>query len=172
MPRSAAMRLRRGLDRIESGSRVVCGAAIAVLFGAMVLVGGLQIFNRFVLNASLSWSEEFQRYSQAWLVFLAVPLAYSRGMHIGMEFLSGRLPAPMKTALSTLIDLTWAGLGVVLIVSGSHIVSMGTYQHSSGLGLPMAYVHSAIVICGGYILFIAVVRLLNLVLPRAADAPA
>lgn len=172
MPQSPAMRLSRGLDRIESGSRVICGAAIAALFGAMVLVGGLQIFNRFVLNASLSWSEEFQRYSQAWLVFLAVPLAYSRGMHIGMEFLSGRLPGLVRIALSALIDLTWAALGVVLLVSGSHIVSMGTYQHSSGLGLPMAYVHSAIVISGGYILFIAIVRLLHLVLPRPTDAPA
>jgi TRAP-type C4-dicarboxylate transport system permease small subunit len=172
MPQPLTLRLRRGLDWLEASSRTLCGAAIAIVFAAMVIVGGLQIFNRFVLNVSLSWSEEFQRYSQAWLVFLAVPLAYSRGMHVGMEFLSGRLPAPVKRVLSTVIDLTWGGLGIVLIASGSHIVSMGTFQRSPGLHVPMGVVHSAIVLSGAYILLIAAIRLARLALPDPMDAPA
>jgi len=41
-------KLNASLDRLIEG-------LIALLFAAMVLVGGLQVFNRFVINQSLSW---------------------------------------------------------------------------------------------------------------------
>ena len=63
---------------------------VALCFLLIVIVGSLQVFNRFVLNMSLSWSEEFQRYGQIWIVFLGIPVAYRRGVHIGMELLSDR----------------------------------------------------------------------------------
>ena len=47
--------------------------AVAVIFAAMCLVGLLQVFNRFVINKSLSWSEEFQIFCHIWIVFLAIP---------------------------------------------------------------------------------------------------
>ena len=56
-------------------------ACVAAIFAAMCVVGLLQVFNRFVLNKSLSWSEEFQIYCHVWIVFLAIPIAYRRGAH-------------------------------------------------------------------------------------------
>ena len=53
--------------------------AVAAIFAAMCAVGLLQVFNRFVLNRSLSWSEEFQIYCHVWIVFLAIPIAYRHG---------------------------------------------------------------------------------------------
>ena len=61
--------------------------AVAAIFAAMCLVGLLQVFNRFVLNQSLSWSEEFQIYCHVWIVFLAIPIAYRHGAHQAMESL-------------------------------------------------------------------------------------
>ena len=64
---------------------------IFVIFLGIVIVGTMQVCNRFFLNLSLSWSEELQRYGQIWIVFLGIPVAYRHSVHIGMEMLTDRL---------------------------------------------------------------------------------
>ncbi len=64
-----------------------------LIFLAFTLVGGLQVFNRFVLGLPLSWSEEFQKFGHIWMVMLAIPVAYRRGAHLGMDMLLRLLPA-------------------------------------------------------------------------------
>jgi TRAP-type C4-dicarboxylate transport system permease small subunit len=76
--------------------------AVAAIFAAMCAVGLLQVFNRFVLNRSLSWSEEFQIYCHVWIVFLAIPIAYRHGAHMSVEAFRSRLPR----RLARLFDFT------------------------------------------------------------------
>ena len=80
----------RGLDRAVE-------TALFLIFLAFTIVGGLQVFNRFVLGLPLSWSEEFQKFGHIWMVFLAIPVAYRRGAHIGMDIVCFRFnPGGMK----------------------------------------------------------------------------
>ena len=46
--------------------------AVIVTFMAIALVGGLQVFCRFILNLPLQWGEEVQIYGHVWIVFLTV----------------------------------------------------------------------------------------------------
>ena len=69
--------------------------AVAVFFAAMCAVGLLQVFNRFVLNKSLSWSEEFQIFCHVWIVFLAIPIAYRRGEDLVVLANFADAPAPV-----------------------------------------------------------------------------
>jgi TRAP-type C4-dicarboxylate transport system permease small subunit len=133
-------------------------AALIIVLGAVVIVGGLQVFNRFVFNVSLSWSEEFQRYGQAWLVFLGIPVAYTKAMHIGTDFFVQRLPPAAGLVLSRAIDICWIVLGGVFIVSGYRIMTMGMNQMSPGLGVSMGLVYSIIVVSGIYLVVLGAVR--------------
>ena len=58
---------------------------VAAIFIGMVAIGSWQVFSRFVLNFTPSWSEEIQIFGHIWLVFLAIPIAYRRGAHITVE---------------------------------------------------------------------------------------
>ena len=58
---------------------------VAAIFAGMVLIGFFQVFSRFVLNTTPSWSEEIQIFGHIWLVFLAIPIAYRRGAHFTVE---------------------------------------------------------------------------------------
>src|SRR4051812_39602258 len=110
--------MQAALVRVEAAVQKVFGTALITVFAVMVVVGGLQVFNRFVLNMSLSWSEELQRFGQAWLVFLGVPIAYAKTMHIGTTFFIGRLPKLLRKGLVITIDLAWGVIGVVLVITG------------------------------------------------------
>ncbi|WP_158625918.1 TRAP transporter small permease [Arsenicitalea aurantiaca] len=130
-------------------------------FLAIVLVGTAQVFNRYVLNLSLSWSEEFQRYGHVWLVFLGIPVAYRRGMHIGMETLAGGLSARGKRIFQFVIDLLWCALALALLIGLGQLMQFLNFQRSPGMRLPMPYAYGGILIGAGYMLLIGLRRIVD-----------
>lgn len=136
--------------------RAVESALVALLL-TMVVVGGLQVFNRFVLNMSLSWSEELQRYAHIWMVFLAVPVAYRRCAHIGMNMLVERFALPVQSALRLCCELVWLGFGLCVAYYAAVIMGVAKNQVTSGLGITMDWVYLGQVVGSAY-LVICVVR--------------
>ena len=45
-----------------------------VLFMGMVVVGGVSVFSRFILNLSITWAEEAIRFMCIWLTFVGAAL--------------------------------------------------------------------------------------------------
>jgi len=145
-------KLNASFDRVIEGF-------IALLFGAMVLVGGLQVFNRFVINQSLSWGEEFQRYADIWVVFLAIPVAYNRGAHIGMQVLFNKFPGRLQKAFSILFDLIWLLLGAAIVRYTLDLVTIAQNQISAGLAIAMSWIYMGQLIGGFYLCVVAVRKL-------------
>ena len=56
-----------------------------VLLISMSVIIIYQVFSRFVLEASLPWSEELTRYLMIWAVFIGASLALRNGALIGVE---------------------------------------------------------------------------------------
>lgn len=131
--------------------------ALVVLLLLMVVVGGMQVFNRFFLNTSLSWSEELQRYLHIWLVFLAIPVAYRRGAHIGMNMVVDLFAPSVQSTLRLLCELTWLGFGLCVGYYTLIIMRVARNQTSSGLDISMDWVYLALVV-GSVYLALCVVR--------------
>ena len=106
---------------------------VAAIFAAMCAVGLLQVFNRFVLNRSLSWSEEFQIFCHVWIVFLAIPIAYRRGAHLAVESLRARLPRRAGIAFDHLIELLWAAFAGALAWLSYRVALVAQLQTTPGL---------------------------------------
>jgi TRAP-type C4-dicarboxylate transport system permease small subunit len=134
---------------------------VIFIFILMVIVGGMQVFNRFVLNQSLSWSEEFQKFAHIWIVFLTIPIGYARGSHIGMDMLITRFPAKVQRLLSVFTDILWLGFALSLTVHTYRIMQVAKNQTSPGIGLRMDWVYFGLV-AGGVYLCIMVLRKLYL----------
>lgn len=134
---------------------------IILLFIAMILAGGAQVFNRFVLNQSLSWSEEFQRYAHIWIVYLAIPVAYQRGMHIGMDILKARFPRAVQRRLGYFVHLLWIVLGSAIVLFSRRILEVTARQRSPGMGLQMNYVYIGLVVGSVYLVLVATRKLIT-----------
>ena len=128
--------------------------AVAVIFAAMCLVGLLQVFNRFVINKSLSWSEEFQIFCHVWIVFLAIPIAYRRGAHLSVESFSGMLPPRARKVFDVVIELLWLWFAVALAWLSWKVSEVAKLQESPGLEIPMSYPYYGMVAGGVYLLFV------------------
>lgn len=133
--------------------------ALFVIFLIFTLVGGLQIFNRFVLGLPLSWSEEFQKFGHIWMVFLAIPVAYRRGAHIGMDMLLMVLPRNAQRVVQFFVELMWLGLAVAIGWYTLAIMVVARNQESPGLGIRMDYIYVGLVIGASYLALVAIRRL-------------
>ena len=56
-----------------------------LLLLSMTLVVSLQVVCRYLLGASLTWSEEFARYSLVWITFLGGSIALKKKAHMGLQ---------------------------------------------------------------------------------------
>ena len=60
-------------------------ALLAMLLCGMALVMGIQVFSRYTLGSSLSWSEELTRYMFIWSAFLSISYCTKRCISIKIE---------------------------------------------------------------------------------------
>jgi len=127
-------------------------------FLTFTLAGGLQVFNRFVLGLPLSWSEEFQKFGHVWMVMLAIPVAYRRGAHLGMDMLLHLLPARWQRAIGLLTEVLWLILALAIGRYTLAIMEVAKSQDSPGLGLPMHWVYAGMVIGSVYLGFVGLRR--------------
>ena len=134
---------------------------VAAIFAAMCAVGLLQVFNRFVLNRSLSWSEEFQIYCHVWIVFLAIPIAYRRGAHLSVESFRNRFPPALGRAFDYFIEILWIWFAVALAWLAWRVSEVAKLQSSPGLDLPMNWVYYSMVVGGLYLLFVVLRRVFS-----------
>jgi TRAP-type C4-dicarboxylate transport system permease small subunit len=143
--------LKKILEWIDRGFESI----IIIAFTAMVTVGLAQVFFRYVLKNSLSWSEEFQKYMHIWIIFLAIPLAYKNDKHIGMNILFNKFPAKIQESMKILTDILWLIFGAVISSYSLKIMDVASTQKSPGLGISMSIVYSCILIGGLYMILMA-----------------
>lgn len=147
----------------------IAEAVITLLFVAIVIAGSLQVFNRFVLNVSLSWSEEFQKFAFVWLVFIAIPVAYNRSAHLRVDTFFELFPAALQKLMRWVIDLLWVGLGLSLVAYTWRLMQVTQYQMSPGLGISMSTVYAGMAIGGAYLVICV---LANMVARLTSGEPA
>lgn len=122
----------------------------------MSLLVIIQVFFRYVLNDSLSWTENLARYFQIYVTFLGAAIALRKGMLISIDLVLSYLKE--KTRLRLIIfNYTLVTLfSLFLITVGTKVVLQQiTYGQVAPLfvSVPMYLIYLAIPI-GGVFLFI------------------
>jgi TRAP-type transport system small permease protein len=145
---------------------------VAAIFAAMVLIGSWQVFSRFVLNATPSWSEEVQIFGHIWLVFLAIPIAYRRGAHITVEAIRRVLSPWLNRALDLLIELLWVGFAAATAYYSYRVSLVTRNSVSPGLEIPMSYPYYGMILGSAYLALVVIRRLSGeLPTPPADELP-
>jgi TRAP-type C4-dicarboxylate transport system permease small subunit len=116
-----------------------------VIFWSLAFIVFLQFFTRYVLNDSLSWTEEIARYGLMWVVFIGGAMVTRRNTHIAVELLSNVMkPGPLRAALLAFVDFVkLAFLGLLAFVSWT-IMERMHFQRMTVFDLPMSYVYAGV----------------------------
>lgn len=128
------------LARLADGLAVVL---LAVAAGAALL----QVFCRYVLDASLPWPEEFAQWMFVWAVFVGAGLAAARRGHVVVGTFGHRLGEAGRARHRALVDGCVALAGAILLGEGLSFVAKTTYV-SPGMGWSFKYLYAAVPACG------------------------
>lgn len=91
--------------------------AVCTILVALVAVTFSQVVFRYVLQASLSWSEELARFLLMWLAALSTAYAMKTGAHFALHFVVDRTPPAMRRLI-----------GSAVAFSASTFLAVFTYQ--------------------------------------------
>ena len=118
---------------------------VVVLMVLMTVLIGVQVFMRYVMGASLSWSEELARYFFIWMTYIGVAYAVRERAHIKVTMLTDRLPAAINAWVPVFTGAIFAGFALFVMYQGWFFVEkiFRFGQKSASLGIPMGYVYLA-----------------------------
>ena len=126
---------------------VVGGLLIAIAATALA-----QVFTRYVLGDSLTWTHELDILLMIWAVWLGAAIGIHRKAHLRISILSDRLSEATRKVLMVVIDLLtltffvvvgWKGIAVIESVEGTVLTSMD---------LPRGFVVSAAPVGAGFMI--------------------
>ncbi len=109
-----------GLSRL---SLYIAGLGII----AMTIIVGWQVFGRYILNDSPSWSEPLSLYLMSWFIMLGAAVGVRESVHLGLDIVRYVMPPVVQKTM----DLISLGL-IVLFGIGmayySTLLAMGTWS--------------------------------------------
>lgn len=119
---------------------------LLVLFSlVMVSVITLQVFMRFVLNSSLTWSEELARYCFVWLIYIGISYGVKKQRHIKVDVALALLKDKGKNILTLISNVLFLIFAIFVVIYGYDVAQslLGFGQKSPSLSIPMGLVYLA-----------------------------
>lgn len=113
----------------------------------MTCIFGWQVFARYVLNASPSWTGQAALLLMIWYVLLGTAAGVREGFHIRISIFADRLQGRAHRATAVAghlavalfgIGMIWWGVQLVLATSSHAIPALGLGRHWAYLPLPIA----------------------------------
>ena len=127
----------------------------------MTVIVGWQVFGRYVLNSSPSWSEQAALTLMIWYVSLAAAAGVREGFHIRIVAVENALQPKGKRVMRICSDLVVAACGLAMTIWGGELV-LRTWEHPiPSLGLPRGLAYAGLPIAGVLIVIFALERLLE-----------
>jgi TRAP-type transport system small permease protein len=141
--------IRRAGGRAFDRALKVLLATIVALTSLSIL---LQVFRRYVLDAPLSWPEEFAVLLFGWMILLGAAVVQRRDGHISIDVLRRRVGARAARRLDA---IRWLAIGltsVVLIWQGVGLAERTVALKYPAMGISRAFLYGAAPVCFGLLL--------------------
>jgi len=119
-------------------------ALVIGMMAVMSVVILVQVFLRYVVKASLPWSEELARYLMVWIGLLGASLALQEGRHIEVTLLLERVPRRVRKVLTGIALLAVLWFLWLMLQQGYLLIGNIWLQRSPAMSIPMVIPYAAI----------------------------
>jgi TRAP-type C4-dicarboxylate transport system permease small subunit len=148
------------LEKIMQYADRVIGFLVIAALSIMLISCVLQVFTRYVLNNSLSWTEELARYSFIWANLLGASLCLKKNSHAQVTVIFDALPATAQKIMRLIIQFLVITMSGYMIVQGLKVMEIVQGQLSPALKMPSSLLYLAVPLGG---LFLIIYAFFNIV---------
>ena len=118
---------------------------------AMTAFVAWQVFCRYILNDSPSWTEPGAVLLMSWFIFLGAAVGVRENYHLGFDVLLYVLPSAGKRVLRMISDIVILAFGIGMVWYGSQLVALTWNTTLPSLGISGAHDYFPVV-GGGFLI--------------------
>ena len=152
------------VEKLSSFLDVVSRLAIWVSGAGLVLMTAFifwQVYGRFVLNNTPTWTETSSVLLMGWFILLGAAVGIREGNHLSFDVLLYILSAGAKRVLYTVSDLVVVAFGLGMIVYGTQLAATTWATTIPNLGVSGGIAFLALIFGGFLMVVFSVERILR-----------
>ncbi|AQT68621.1 2,3-diketo-L-gulonate TRAP transporter small permease protein YiaM [Anaerohalosphaera lusitana] len=140
---------------------------VTVMVAVAVLVIDVlwQVFTRFVLGQSSSWTEELATFLLIWVALLGSAVALNRGAHLGIDYFVGKFQVRTRIKIEVVVFVLVAAFSILVMMLGGWQLVTRTLElgqkTSTFKNLKMGYVYLAVPISGFFLALYSVIGVIE-----------
>ncbi|MBF5095223.1 TRAP transporter small permease [Azospirillum sp. INR13] len=163
----AALYTLSGLLDVLTRIALWVGGTGLVLMTAAV---GWQVWGRFILNDSPSWTEPVSLLLMLWFILLVAAVGVRERFHLGLDLIRDIVPEIVRVCMDIASFLVVGCFGVAMAYYGLELV-LGTWSAIIPvLNIPEAFTYLPLVVSGVLIALFSIERTLLLLVERRAQS--
>ena len=132
------------LDKLLTVSFKVLKAVLCAILIGMVAILMAHVIFRYVLNNSLSWSEELLKILLVWFGMLSVSVLAARREHVAIIIFKERVFKKAASTLTKVTQILTVVVCVVVVIVGIQYVLSAGFRPTPALRLPYGYAYAAV----------------------------
>lgn len=132
---------------------------LVIIFALLVFDVLFQVFSRYVLKSSVTWTEELARFSLIWMSILGAAYLNAKREHLSMDFLYRKFSTETKKKVSIVIEiLIFLFALIVMVIGGFNLVytTLHLGQLSGTLRIPLGYIYAILPFSGLLIMWFSI----------------
>lgn len=141
----------RGAVRLLGLLSTIALWAAGIGLVAMTAFVAWQVFCRYILNDSPSWTEPGAVLLMSWFIFLGAAVGVRENYHLGFDVLLYVLPRAGKRVLRMISDIVILAFGIGMVWYGSQLVALTWNTTLPSLGISGAHDYFPVV-GGGFLI--------------------
>lgn len=142
-------------------NKVVCWIG-AVFFVILIVACVSQVFFRFVLNHSLSWTEELARYAFIWMHMIGASLLICNSGHASVTAILDQLSSSVKKLVEIFIEIVILVNGALMTYGGFYLSYATRTNLSTAMSVPMWCINSSVFVGGALLILQAITKMVLL----------
>ena len=160
--------VQRALDRVADAAIAIAATALV----GLVVVQGWQVFTRYVLNDSPSWTEPVTLLLLATAMGMGAAAGVHTNRHFGFYLLHDHLRPGARKLIDVLVALVIISIGLTMAWWGAILLVDGLDIRAAGARLPQSINYLPLSAGGALMALFALNRLVQVFAPTAEAAAA
>lgn len=152
--------MMEAFDKVITVLYKIIKVILCVVLLTMVGVLMAHIIFRYVLNNSLTWSEELLKILLVWFGMMSVAILAVRREHVSIVIFKEHMPKKMSAALTKLTQIITVVICLIVIYVGIQYVLAAGHRPTPALRLPYGYAYASIPVS---FVFVTIFELRNLI---------
>ncbi len=135
------------IEKIDKALEVVfkiMKALLILVLTAMVVILMAHIIFRYVINNSLTWSEELLKIMLVWFGMMSVAVLAARREHVAIVVFKEHMPKTVQNVLTKLTQFIIVCICVLMVFIGIQYCMKAGFRLTPALRIPYAWAYAAI----------------------------